>query len=319
MVSINAHNLVFFMNHSRTRYWIGALLVFLAAFCFALKGVLIKLAYQYQIDAISLLTLRLLFAFPVYVGIALYQTQRTPATRLRISQWVTLFFLGITGYYLASYFNFLGLIYISASLERVLLFTYPTFVLLMNAVAYGRRVARLQWLAMGLTYTGILLAFLLHIQANGHANIVLGAFWVIVSGLVYAVYLVGSDRMIALVGSQRYTSYALIAATVPVVFHCWWQNRLAITTYPAQVYWLSGIMAIFVTVIPTFMIAEGIKRVGSNNASIIASIGPIFTIFLASLLLHEYIASLQLMGTALVLIGVFLISWRGDKNSITKS
>ena len=304
-----------FMDVSRSRYWIGALFVFLAAFCFALKGILIKLAYQYDIDAISLLTLRLLFSLPFYVGIALYQGKRAPKTSLSVVQWLLLAALGITGYYLASFFNFLGLVYISASLERILLFTYPTFVLLMNALGYGHRVVRLQWAALALTYTGILIAFVPHLQSENQHDIVIGGFWVILSGLVYAVYLVGSDSMIAKIGSQRYTSYALIAATIPVIIHCGIANGFALSHYPMPVYLLSGTMAVVVTVIPTFMIAEGIKRVGSGNASIIASVGPVFTIILATSLLGEDISILQLLGTALVLAGVFLIGWRGKKNS----
>lgn len=297
---------------SRVRYWLGAFLVFLAAFCFAMKGVLIKLAYQYSIDSISLLTLRMLFALPFYVLIALRLSRQKPTKRLTPQQWIILALLGITGYYLASYFNFLGLVYITAGLERILLFVYPTFVLLMNALGFGRRVTRLQILALLLTYAGILLAFLGNVETSQQKDIYLGAFWVILSGLVYAVYLVGSDQMITKVGSQQFTCYAMTAATVPTVLHCALQNGLQLGSYPLPVYILGISMGIFVTVIPTFMIAEGIKRVGSGNASIIASIGPIFTIVLATTILHEQISWQQIAGTALVLTGVFLISWRGQ-------
>ncbi|QHV98699.1 DMT family transporter [Spirosoma endbachense] len=304
---------------TRTSYWIGALLVFLAAFCFAMKGVLIKLAYQYSIDSISLLTLRMLFALPFYVGIALNLAKKSPPVQLTIRQWIILAMLGITGYYFASFFNFLGLVYITASLERILLFVYPTFVLLMNALGFGRRVTRLQLFALLLTYGGILLAFVGNIETTQQKNVLLGAFWVILSGVVYAIYLVGSDRMIARVGSQRFTCYAMIAATVPTVIHCLIENGLHLGGYPMPVYALGLSMGIFVTVIPTFMIAEGIKRVGSGNASIIASIGPIFTIILATTILHETISMEQIIGTLLVLTGVFLISWRGNRQTTAVS
>ncbi|GAB3797830.1 DMT family transporter [Spirosoma humi] len=299
------------LQPARSRYWLGAGLVFLAAFCFALKGILIKLAYQYSIDAISLLTLRMLFALPFYVAISIYLARRLPPVQLNLKQWATLAMLGITGYYFASFFNFLGLVYITASLERILLFVYPTFVLLMNAIGFGRRVTRLQLMALVLTYIGILLAFWGNIESAVQKNVVLGAFWVILSGLTYAIYLVGSDRVIGWIGSQRYTCYAMIAATIPTVIHCIVQNGLPLTGYPAPVYFLGFVMAVFVTVIPTFMIAEGIKRVGSGNASIIASVGPIFTIFLSTTVLHETISYAQIAGTCLVLAGVFLIGWRG--------
>lgn len=296
-----------------SRYWIGAFLVFLAAFCFACKGILIKLAYQYQIDSISLLTLRMLFALPFYIVILVNLNRKQSPAKLTGRQWAALAIFGITGYYFASFFNFLGLIYITASLERILLFVYPTFVLLMNAMGFGLRVTKLQIVALILTYAGILLAFWGNIETSAQNNVVLGAFWVILSGLVYAVYLVGSDRMIPLIGSLRYTCYAMIAATVPTVLHCAVQNGLQLGGYPMPVYALGLGMGIFVTVIPTFMIAEGIKRVGSGNASIIGSIGPIFTIFLSTTILHETISIEQIIGTLLVLAGVFMIGWKGNK------
>jgi drug/metabolite transporter (DMT)-like permease len=294
-------------------------LIFLAAFCFATKGILIKLAYQYPIDSISLLTLRMLFALPFYVIIALNLNRKLPPAKLTHRQWLALAFLGITGYYFASFFNFLGLVYITASLERILLFVYPTFVLLLNSIdGFGRQAVRptkLQLVSLGLTYAGILLAFVGNIKTSAQKDVLLGSFWVILSGLVYAVYLVGSDQMIKQVGAQRFTCYAMMAATVPTLVHCLVQNGLHLSTYPTPVYWLGLGMGIFVTVLPTFMIAEGIKRVGSGNASIIASVGPIFTIFLSTSILHEHISSAQIIGTALVLLGVFLIGWRGKQRN----
>lgn len=300
-------------SSARFRYWTGALLVFLAAFCFALKGVLIKIAYSYSIDSISLLTLRMVFSLPFYGLIAFRLSRRLPPARLSVRNWVWVGVLGATGYYLASYANFLGLVYIQASLERILLFVYPTFVLLLGATLYRRRVTRLQVVALALTYSGIIIAFVPNLGLSGQKNIWLGAFWVILSGLIYAVYLVGSDSMIPRLGSQRYTCYALMAATLPIILHCWAANGLALFHYSMPVYALSLLMAVVVTVIPTFMMSEGIKRVGSGNASIIGSIGPIFTIVLATTLLGEVISLYQLIGTALVLFGVFLIGWKGRK------
>ncbi|MFD1142766.1 DMT family transporter [Larkinella insperata] len=303
------------LTATRIRYWIGALLVFLAAFCFALKGILIKLTYQYPIDAISLLTLRMVFALPFYIGIAIWLSYRLPPVRLSAQNWLKLSLLGITGYYIASYLNFLGLVYITASLERILLFVYPTFVLLLGTVFLHRNVNRLQVLALGLTYAGIMLAFVPNISSGQQKDVFLGAFWVVLSGLVYAVYLVGSDTMIAQIGSQRYTCYAMIAATVVTVLQCAAANGLDLFRFPARVYQMALVMAILVTVIPTFLMAEGIKRIGSGNTSIVASIGPIFTIILATTFLNETISLSQLLGTLLVLLGVFLIGWKGRRNT----
>lgn len=308
---------------AQQRYWVGAGLVLVSAFCFALKGIFIKTAYQFGIDTISLLTLRMLFALPFYVLILLnlgrvsaIQQRHKPVSvshKLTFRQWLAVAGCGITGYYFASYFNFLGLVYITAGLERILLFTYPTFVLFLNATFMRRRITRLQWLALGLTYTGILVAFAGNIQSTQQQNVFWGAFWVILSGLVYAVYLVGSDKLIAQVGSQRFTCYAMLAATVPTILHCAVQNGLNLSHFPAPVYGLAFGMAVVSTVIPTLLVAEGIRRVGSGNASIINSIGPVFTILLATTLLHEVFSVWQILGTMLVLGGVFLIGWRGKK------
>lgn len=298
----------------RTLYWVGALCVFLAAFCFALKGVLIKVGYSYGVDSIDLLTLRMLFSMPFYLGTLLWLSRRLPPLHLPANQWAMVALLGVTGYYLASYTNFLGLLYIDASLERILLFCYPTFVLLMNAVVLKRRVSGLQWLALALTYIGILMAFLPHLSSDENAHAIwLGAFWVVLSGLIYAIYLVGSDTMIPRLGSQRYTCYALLAAVVPTVIHQAIENGLQLGHFPLRVYGLGLLMALVNTVIPTFLMSEGLKRVGSSNASIIGSIGPIFTIVLATSILGEHISGWQFIGTVLVLAGVFLIGWKGRK------
>ncbi len=294
-------------------YWLGAFLVLFAAFCFALKGIFIKLAYRYEIDTISLLTLRMGISFLVYAFFAFRISAKNDNIRLTLKEWLGVAVLGIMGYYIASYFNFWAFNYISAGLERILLFIYPTFVLVINAVFRKKKVTGLQMAALGLTYFGILLAFLQNIETGQQKNVLMGASLVILSGLVYAFFLVGGDNVIPKVGSQKFTVYAMIAATIPIVLHCFVVNRLQIWHYPPQVYWIGLAMAIFVTVLPTFAITEGIKRVGSGNASIIAAIGPIFTIFLATTILGEKISPLQILGTVLVLLGVLLISWKGKK------
>ena len=297
----------------RVRYWIGAICVFLAAFCFALKGIMIKLAYQHGVDALSLLTLRMLFALPFYAGTLLWLSRRLPPAQLQSKQWGMVAVLGVTGYYAASYTNFLGLQYIDASLERILLFTYPTFVLLLNAFLLKKPVMPLQWGALVLTYLGIMLAFLPQLRGGGGlpSTVWLGTFWVVLSGLIYAVYLVGSDSMIGRLGAQRYTCYAILAATVPTVLHKAFTSGLNLSIFTAPVYVIGFSMALINTVIPTFLIAEGIKRVGSSNTSIIGSIGPVFTIFLASSILNEPIFMHQLIGTGFVLAGVTLTGWKG--------
>lgn len=298
----------------RTKYLIGSLLVFGAAFGFALKGIFIKSAYEYGIDSISLLALRFLFSAPFYL-ITIFRTRLKEETHPVISNkiWCQVALVGFIGYYVSAYFNFLGLEYVSASLERILLFIYPTFVLLINAFLVKRKVSGMQWLALMITYAGIIVAFTKHFEVHQQKNISLGAFLVILSGLTYSFYLVGSDKLISKLGTTRFTSWAMLSALVPTLIHSYIFNQLDIFRFPADVYAIALAMAVFSTVLPTFMFSAGIKRVGSGNASIIASIGPIFTIFLATMYLNEPIWLEQITGTFLVLTGVFLVSWKGNK------
>jgi drug/metabolite transporter (DMT)-like permease len=294
-------------------YWTGVLLVLVASFCFAIKGVFIKIAYQHGADTITILALRMIFSAPFFAIIAVRLFLKDNGLHLTSQQWTWALGLGITGYYGASFLDFESLNYISAGLERILLFVYPTFVLFINAFFRKKPVTRLQWFALLLTYLGIFLAFIENIDSGQQKNIMLGTFWVILSGLVYAIYLVGNDKIIPQIGAEKFTALAMLAATLPTVLHCAALNHLQIWQHDKEVYQIGALLAIVATVIPTFMIAEGIKRVGSSNTSIIASIGPVFTIILATTILDEIITPVQLFGTALVLLGVFLIGWKGKK------
>jgi drug/metabolite transporter (DMT)-like permease len=303
-------------TNSRSYYWVGATLVLLSAFCFALKGIFIKMAYHYHLDTITVLTLRMIFASPFYLLMAIklhLKEKSEQSVSLTTPLWLWVAGLGITGYYLASFFDFLSLQYISASLERVFLFVYPTFVLAINAIFRKRKPSKLQLFALSLTYFGILMAFVENIGSVSQKNLWLGTFWVMFSGLVYSFYLVGGESIIPKVGTQKFTIYAMLFATVPIIGHCWLVNDLKIWNLPSQVYWICGSMAVVSTVIPTFMMSEGIQRIGAGNTAIVGSIGPIFTIALATTFLGENITLLQISGTILVLLGVLLIGWKGKK------
>lgn len=302
------------VKQERIHYWIGAFLVFGAAFLFACKGIYIKLAYRYGIDAISLLILRMLFASPFYAFVMFrnrWKEDEHPVFEKWL--WLKVAAAGVMGYYVSAYINFLGLEFVTAGLERILLFIYPTFVLFINAIAFRKKVSRLQWLALLITYSGILLAFMKHFEAHQQKNIFWGGFLVILSGFTYAFYLVGSDRLISKIGTTRFTSWAMLWSLPFILIHCFFSNELHIFHYPKEVYGIALAMAVASTVFPTFMLTEGIKRVGSSNASIMNSIGPIFTIVLATVFLNETIWFEQIVGTILVLIGVFLIGWKGKK------
>jgi drug/metabolite transporter (DMT)-like permease len=297
----------------KIQYWTGALMVLVASFCFAIKGVFIKIAYQHGADTITILALRMIFSAPFFAFVAVRLALKSDGLNVTKRQWAWVLGLGITGYYGASFLDFESLNYISAALERILLFVYPTFVLFINAIFRKKPVTQLQWFALLLTYSGILLAFVENIDSAQQKNIILGAFWVIASGFVYAIYLVGSDKIVSQIGSEKFTALSMLAATLPTVLHCFAMNRLQIWHHDKEVYQIGFLLAIVATVFPTFVISEGIKRIGSSNTSIIASIGPVFTIILATTILDEIITPIQIFGTGLVLLGVFLIGWKGKK------
>ena len=279
-----------------------------AAVAFSGKAVIIKLAYRYDVDAVTLLALRMVFSAPFFMLLGWWAARGKDVQPLSMRDRGMIVGLGLVGYYLASYFDFLGLQYVTAALERLLLFVHPTFVLLISAVLFKRRITQRDLVAVGLSYVGIGVVFG-HDVATQPGNVVLGSFWVLMSALFYASYLIGSGRLVGRVGSLRFASYAGLVSCAAVVAHYFLTRDPAlIFTQPAAVYGLSLLMAAVSTVLPIVLTSEGIRRIGASHSSIIASIGPVATIFLGAWFLGEAITPLQLVGAALVMAGVLTIS-----------
>lgn len=287
---------------------VGALLVVVAAIAFSGKAVIIKLAYRHGVDPLTLLALRMVFSAPLFVILALWARRGANVQPLSAADLRAVLALGLVGYYLASYFDFLGLQYISAALERVLLFVHPTFVLLLAAVLFKRPITARDVVAVVLSYLGIALVFGNDL-ATQPGNVALGAAWVLLSALFYAAYLLGSGRLVGRVGSLRFASYAGLVSCVAVVLHYLiTRNAALIVSQPLPVYSLALLMAVVSTVLPIVLTSEGIRRIGASHASIIGSVGPIATIFLGFIFLDEAITAIQLAGAALVMAGVLAIS-----------
>ena len=286
----------------------GALLVAAAAIAFSGKGVIIKLAYRHGVDAVTLLALRMLFSAPFFVLLGWWASRAASTERLTLRDHGALVGLGLIGYYLASYFDFLGLQYITAALERLLLFVHPTFVVLFSALLFGRRVTGRDVFAIAVSYGGIALVFG-HDLATQPGNVALGSFWVLLSALFYAAYLIGSGRIVHRVGTLRFAAYAGIVSSAAVVAHFLvTRDPDLLVRQPVAVYGLSLLMAVVSTVLPIVLTMEGIRRVGASHASIVASIGPLATIALGAVFLAEPITGFQVAGAALVLTGVLAIS-----------
>jgi drug/metabolite transporter (DMT)-like permease len=284
----------------------GIVLAVFGVVLFSAKAIMVKLAYAYQIDAVSLLLLRMLFSLPVYISIAYYSRNKGPR-EIKLTDYFWLVFFGFIGYYLASYFDFEGLRYIKAGLERIVLFVYPTLVLLLARVFFKTKITKVQVFAILLTYLGVLTAFSGELDLSSN-NLFLGVGLIFMSAFTYAMYLVGSGWLIPKFGVVRFTSYAMIVSTFCVLVHYFKSHGMDFLGYPKEVYYLGGIMAILSTIIPSFMVSKSIEIIGSSNFSIIASIGPISTIFLAYIFLGERLTINQLIGTIIVIMGVLLVS-----------
>ncbi|WP_143310741.1 DMT family transporter [Chitinophaga vietnamensis] len=288
----------------------GCMLVLLSAVCFSAKAIFIKLIYRAApVDAISVLALRMLFSLPFYVITALVLWRREGNQRLNARQWLGIAALGIFGYYLSSIFDFMGLQYISAGMERLILFLYPTFALLMSATFFKKKITSLQWKAMLLAYAGMCIAFVGDMQHQGFdSKLLIGSLLVAACAVTYAFYMVGGGEIIPQVGAMKFTAYALSFAALGVLTHYFVKYGATPRHFSAYTLWLSLCIAVISTVMPTFLLSAGIKYVGAGNAAIIASVGPVATILLAALFLQEAVTWQQLIGTALVLAGVLLIS-----------
>lgn len=285
---------------------LGFLCVIAGTFCFASKGILIKLAYLYGISATPLLTLRMLFALPFYLATALW-LNRSAFEPLQKGDIRKIISLGLLGYYVSSLLDFLGLQYISAGLERLILYIYPTLVLLMLAYWKHERINNTVKLALAIAYGGMLLVFAHDLRLATDIDLtLLGALLVFCSTISFALFIVLAGDMIKKVGSTRFTAYGMIAACSGVLAHGLSFGAIEDLQQPQPVYLLAIALAFFCTVIPSFLMNKGISLVGSGNAALIGSIGPIITLFLGALVLHETITSIQLIGAGLVIGGVSL-------------
>lgn len=299
------------MKSSSDSHRAGFWLAIGAAFGFSFKAVLVKLAYTWPgirpVDAVTLLALRMAFAAPAFAFAAL-KTQGA-ATPLSLKQWLALVLVGLAGYYGASILDFWGLQYVTAGLERLILYTYPTLTILFGVLFFGRRFTRRELLAIVLTYIGIGAAFAhdLHL-ADDPAIVWLGAGLVFASSLSYSVYLALGGQLIARLGSGRFTALAMGVATAAVFLHYLLARPwLEMAQQPWPIYALAATMALVCTVLPVFMQSAAIKTMDAGRVALIGMIGPLLTIFFGWLMLGEALSWMQFFGAALVIAGVVLV------------
>ena len=289
-------------------------LAILAAFGFSFKAIFVKLAYPYGIDAIALLALRMIFALPVFLWVGLTASRGMPALTRR--DWLGVIAMGLAGYYAASVFDFLGLQYISAGLERLILFTYPTLTLIFGMALTRRLASPREVVALLLCYAGIGAAFWHDLEfAREQASIWLGGGLVFGSALCYAIYLTGSARMIARLGTARFAALATLISTAAVFGHFFATQPLASLVQPWPVYGYALAMGLLCTALPVFAQSAAIRRLGSPRVALVSMLGPLATIGFAVWLLDEPFSLAQAIGAFLVIAGIALVSRRRTADS----
>ena len=284
---------------------IGFLLATGAALGFSVKAIFVKLAYEYDVDAITMLMFRMMFALPFFVVIAWVEERKT-TKRISRKDFISITLLGLVGYYLSSVLDFMGLMYISAGLERLILFLFPTMVVFISAVYLGKRIQKEAYIALALSYAGIVLAMVNDVQISGE-HVVLGSVLVFIATITYSIFLVGSGEIIPKVGARRFAAYAMIISCVAVFIQFGFTRDLINFDQPVAVYGYGFAMAIFSTVLPAFMLAAAMHRIGASKTSIVGGLGPVVTIGLAAIFLSEPLTLMQLLGAALVIAGVFVL------------
>ena len=288
-----------------TRLTVGLALAIAGAIAFSGKAIIIKLAYRHGVDAVTLIMYRMLFALPFFLVMAWWAGRGKPPLSRR--DVLALVLLGMSGYYLSSYLDFLGLQYISASLERLILYLSPTMVMLLGLLLYKRSISRWQALGMVVSYSGIALVFAHEIALQGR-DAVLGASLVFVSALLYATYLVYSGELVKRLGSLRLVGWATTVACVCCIAQFALLRPMSAALVPTEVLGLSLINALVCTVAPVLMIMMAVERVGPGITSQAGMVGPIATLLMGVLILDEALTPWVIGGAALVIIGIYIFS-----------
>ena len=288
--------------------WPGLVLASIGAMAFSGKAIIVKLAYRHGVDAVTLIMYRMLFALPLFVLLAWWAGRGRPALTRRDR--IAVLGLGFTGYYLASFLDFAGLAYISASLERLILYLTPTLVLAMGAVIFKRRVTGRQLIALGVSYCGVMLVFGHELSSLG-SNAALGAALVFGSAVSYAVYLVYSGEEVQRLGALRLTGLATTVACLFCIAQFLVLRPIGALAVAPEVIWLSVLNATLCTFAPVLMVMMAIERIGATVVAQTGMIGPLSTILMGVVILGEPFTVWIAAGTLLVLAGIWLLAkWR---------
>jgi drug/metabolite transporter (DMT)-like permease len=302
------------------RYTSGAMLIAGSALLFSAKAVFIKLAYRHGIDPVSLMTLRMLFSFPVYLAIGLYTLRGGRHSQLDIRTLLQVGLLGLTGYYAASFLDLSGLQYITANLERLILYVYPSLVLLISALLLKRPIRGGEIACLVGAYCGIALVFGTDLELYDQETVRLtatvelpavlwGGLLVLGSAVTFACYMVGSEHMMRRLSPTLFTSLAMMASTLAISIHfLLTQPLVKLLGQPPEIYGLAFAIAILSTVVPSYMMAAGIHRISASRASIIGSVGPMSTMVMGYWFLGETVTPVHILGLSVVVFSSLVLS-----------
>jgi drug/metabolite transporter (DMT)-like permease len=281
----------------------GFAFAIVGAIAFSGKAIIVKLAYRYGVDAVTLIMYRMLFALPLFAGMAWWASRgKAPLAR---RDWLGVLGLGFSGYYLASFLDFAGLAYVTASLERLILYLTPTLVLVIGWLLYRKRASRLQVLGTLISYAGVLLVFGHELTLAG-ADVALGSLLVFLSAVSYAFYLSYSGELVKRLGSLRLVGLATSVACVLCIVQFLLLRPLTAAQVAPEVVWLSLLNAAACTAVPVLLVMMAIERIGAGAAAQAGMVGPMSTILLGVWLLGEPFTLWIVAGTLLVLTGIFV-------------
>lgn len=275
---------------------------------FSAKAVIIKLVYQYNIDPVSLMMLRMIFAVPFILTIWFVYEKKKTRMKFNQKDILQVVVLSIIGYYIPGIFDFFGLQYVTAGIERLILFIYPTMVLALSSVFLKKPVTKKQAIAVVLTYLGLFVVFSNKLDITLNRDLWIGAGLIFVSAFTYAIFLTGSGELIPKLGTVRFTSIAMIVTTICITSHYLAIDAEPLQSYPSEVYFYCLILAVFSTVLPAYLISQAVKEIGASRVAIIGSVGPVSTVILSVLFLSEVITARMLVGMIIVIIGVLSIN-----------
>lgn len=285
--------------------WSGFLLAAAGAIAFSGKAIIVKLAYRYHVDAVTLIMYRMLFALPMFLLLAWWAGRGKP--RLKARDWGMMLGLGFSGYYLSSFLDFAGLQYVTAGLERLILYLNPTIVLAMSMLLFKAEVTPRQWLALAVSYLGVIVVLSRDITLNG-GDVVLGGVLVFASAISYSLYLVFSGQAVKQFGALRLTGLATSVACLFCIAQFFLVRPVSAMTVMPQVIWLSILNATLCTFCPVLMVMMAIERIGAGITAQIGMVGPLSTITMGILILGEPFTLWVAAGTLLVMFGIWLLT-----------